>query len=173
MNKESTVKKLAPLGVLLSVLVWTLAGCNQAPPSPPPPAHDHAHDHAHGEHGPHEGELIELGSGKYHAELVHDEAAKLVTIYLLGGDAKSAAPIAEESLVVSAVVDGKPEKFVLAAKPLEGEAEGQSSRFESSEEALATAIDNPASKANLSVTIEGRPYVAPLAHDHSHEHGEK
>jgi hypothetical protein len=132
--------------------------------------HDHAHEHAHGEHGPHDGHLIELGSGKYHAEVVHDDASMLVTIYLLGEDAKTAAPIAEESLIVSAVVEGKPQQFQLAAKPLEGEPEGQSSRFELTDAGLVTAIDNPDSKARFSVTIDGSPYVAEIeAHHHEHK----
>jgi hypothetical protein len=163
----------AALLVSLAVLVWSIAGCSQPPPPAPKAPASHEHEHAHGEHGPHDGELIELGGGKYHAELVHDEAAKTVTIYLLGGDAKTALPLSEESLVISAVVDGQPQRFVLAAKPVEGEAAGQSSRFESNDEALGTAIDNPDSKARLDVTIEGRPYTATLAHEHGHEHGSK
>jgi hypothetical protein len=108
-----------------------------------------------------------LGSGKYHAEVVHDDASGLVTIYLLGEDAKTAAPIAEENLVINAVVDGKPQAFQLPAKPLEGEPEGQSSRFELTDPALVTAMDDPKSKARFNVTIAGTPYVGELeAHEH-------
>jgi hypothetical protein len=167
------VKTFAAAGMLITVFAWSAAGCYKgSSPAPPikPPAHEHEHDHAHGEHGPHNGDLIELGGGSYHAELVHDDASKLVTIYLLGKDAKAPAPIAEESLVVSALVEGKPQQFVLAAKPQEGDGENQSSRFELTDAALVGAIDNPDSKARLNVTIEGRPYVGTIeAHHHDHK----
>ncbi len=168
------MNKFACAVLTCAALGWIVQGCAPSAPPPPPAAttgpahdHDHGHDHAHPAHGPHEGHLLELGSGKYHAEVVHDDAAKTVTIYLLGEDSKTPAPIAEESLVISAVVDGKPQQFQLAAKPLEGEADGQSSRYHSSDPTLAAACDDAMSKARLSVTIEGRPYnVAVEPHGH-------
>ena len=63
-------------------------------------------DHAHPEHGPHEGMLIELGKEEYHAELVHDDAAGTVTIYLLDGSAKNAVPITPEEVVINLKHDG-------------------------------------------------------------------
>jgi hypothetical protein len=169
------VNKLCFACLTLAAFAWT-TGCSQNGPAPAKVehAHDHEHEghaHEHGEHGPHEGDLIELGGGKYHAEVVHDDDTKLVTIYLLAEDAKSPTAIAEDSLVIHAVVDGRPQKFVLPAKPQEGDAEGQTSRFETADGALVAALDNAASKANFSVTIAGRPYAGSIeAHDHEHGH---
>lgn len=172
------MSKVASAGLLCAALSWVTLGCSPSGPAAPPKVgteeghdHEHGHEHAHDTHGPHEGELIELGGGKYHAEVVHDDATHLVTIYLLGEDTKTAAPVAEESLVVSALVDGKSHQFALPAKPLEGESDGKSSRFELADEALTTALDDAKSKARLSVTIDGRPYSGSIeAHDHAHEH---
>ncbi len=178
LKKGMPVNKLAPLCVLLAVLTWSVAGCSPQPPAPPKTQaahdHDHGHAHEHGAHGPHDGDLVELGGGKYHAEIVHDDATKLVTIYLLGGDVKTPVTIAEESLVVSAIVDGKPQRFELPSKPQESDAEGQTSRFEATDAALIAAIDNPANKPSLSVTIEGRPYAGSITtHHHDHDHAPK
>src|SRR5690349_7579690 len=51
--------------------------------------HAHSHDHGDG-HGPHEGDLIELGEEEFHAEVVFDEESDKVILYLLGSDAKTA-----------------------------------------------------------------------------------
>jgi len=62
---------------------------------------DHSgHDRA-GEHqGPHGGHVVELGHNhEYHAELVEDEAAGLVTVYILGKDLRE-FPIAESSIAL-------------------------------------------------------------------------
>src|SRR5437867_4454418 len=56
-----------------------------------------AHSH---EHGPHDGELIELGEEEYHAEVVFDEDSHKVTLYLLGDDAKSAVAIEAKELTL-------------------------------------------------------------------------
>lgn len=169
------MSKFAAASMLCAALSWMTLGCAPSGPATPPKVGaeaegEHGHEHAHEEHGPHEGELIELGGGKYHAELVHDDATHQVTIYLLGEDAKTAAPVAEESLIINALADGKPQSFTLAAKPLEGESDGKTSRFELADEGLTKAIDDAKSKARFSITIDGRPYSGSIeAHDHEHE----
>ncbi|MDP7269338.1 MAG: hypothetical protein QF408_14335, partial [Pirellulales bacterium] len=91
-------------GVLLLfvfAVTASLAGCpNQATTVPRSPAeqgdhergeHEHGDhergDHEHGAVGPHHGELIELGDGAYHGELLHDRKAGSTTIYILDGNA--------------------------------------------------------------------------------------
>ena len=72
-----------------SNLVWTallsvgsllvLSGCTGKP------AAEHGgEEHHHHVHGPHEGELIEIGNEEYHAELLMEDNNK-VTIYVLVG----------------------------------------------------------------------------------------
>src|SRR3712207_2284723 len=60
------------------------------------PEGEHAHEH--GEKGPHGGQLIELGKGDYHAELVHDDAAQRITIYVLDEKAAKPVPIKQKEL---------------------------------------------------------------------------
>ena len=134
------------------------------------PAADSRGDHAgheHGAHGPHDGELIELGRGEYHAEIVHDEAAGKVTVYLLDGSAKQPVGAAEEELTLNVVADGKTTQFKLAAAP--GADAAKNSQFESSEPELGQALDAKDLKGRLTVTVDGKPYSGELtAHDHDH-----
>ena len=45
---------------------------------------------AHGHEGPHGGHILEVGDHVAHLEVMHDESAGKMTIYVLGPDAKSA-----------------------------------------------------------------------------------
>ncbi len=137
-----------------------------------PPAEGHDHGHAH--HGPHDGDLIELGTdGKYHAEMVHDEATHKITFYILDGSAKKSAPIAAEEVVVNYVKDGSPQQTKVPAAPTETDKVGESSRFESKNEELCDAIcHDPKAKAQLSVMIDDKPYVGAIEH-HEHDHDHK
>jgi hypothetical protein len=149
-----------------------IAGCGEAPaPSPAKPAahsegdgHDHA-EHAHAEHGPHGGDLIELGKEEYHAELVHDEDAGKVTIYILDGSAKQAVPIEATELTINVKHDGKGEQFKVAAAPQDGDGEGKSSRFVSDDKELAEDIEH---EARLVVEIAGKSFTGEIKHDHDH-----
>lgn len=136
------------------------------------PAHSHG-GHDHPSEGPHKGALIELGNEEYHAELLHDDAAHKVTIYLLDGAAKGKATSSEAKLSLNFVVDGKPQQFSLAAAPQTDDTAGTSSKFEVVDEALCTALDAPKNQGRLNVTIGGKQYtgtIAADAHDHGHKH---
>ena len=134
------------------------------------PAHDHAHDHAHGEHGPHGGDLIELGKGTYHAELCHSQRGNLVTVYLLDAKAKQTVSAPLKELTLNFVVKRKPVQYKLAAKPLKSDADGQSSRFSTADAALFRLIaDSPELHGRMSVTISGKQYVG-IIHHHAHDH---
>jgi hypothetical protein len=156
--------------VLSALCLALAAGCT---PSQSPSPSDHqsptkesssAHTH---EHGPNGGEVIELG-GEYHAELVHD--ASSVTIYILDGSAKNTAAVAATELTINLLHDGKPEQFKLAAQSQASDPAGKSSKFTSSDSELAAHVDDPASAAKLSLTVDGKPYRAELAHSHDHDH---
>jgi len=134
------------------------------------PAETHEHDHP--TVGPHDGPLIELGIEEYHAELVHDDAAHKVTIYLLGPDAKKSVTSNEATIPLNFVVDGKRVQYELKAAPQEGDVAG-SSRFELVDEALCKAIDDPKSDGKLNVVLGGKPYSGEVKHDHGHDHGHK
>lgn len=135
-------------------------------------SHDHGHDHGHGEGqhshdhgaGPHGGTLADWGGGKYHVEFTVDHQKQEATVYVLGTDAKSAAPIKTEriSLTIS-----DPEFLVdLLPVPLADEKDGLSSRFVGKHEKLGVVQEYA---GTLTAEIEGTPYTGDFreqAHDH-------
>lgn len=132
--------------------------------------HEHSHGggHAHASTGPHDGQIIELGDESYHAELVHDESAGIVTIYLLDGAAKNAVAIEATELTINVKQSGKGKQFRLAAAAQEGDAAGKSSRFSSDDKELNEALDQEGATARLVVEIEGKSYTGRLEHEHKH-----
>jgi hypothetical protein len=166
--------------MMTSALMLGVAGCNGETSTPNATNtnnlehaddHDDEHGGEHASHGPHGGDLIELGEDEsYHAELVHADNDDIV-IYILGSDAKTAAPIDATEIVVNVVHDGNPEQFKLAASPDEGDPEGQSSRFSSSDAELSEHVHEEAAQAKLVVTIDGKQFKGNIAHDHDADHG--
>ena len=169
------IRKSIPLvaAVAVSVLGCGVQSDTAVTPSAPPTPHAvHDDGHAHPDHGPHGGDLVELGHEAYHAEVVHDDAAATVTVYLLGPDAKTAVPIDAPGLTISLVHDGAAEQFELAAQPQANEPAGQSSRFISTDAELVNDLDYT-DNARLSVKISGKPYSGALSHNHAgHAHAE-
>ena len=163
---------------LCGALAAGLAGCGAKPPATPsgttptkvseqtPPEAAHAHP----DEGPHGGSLIVFGDEKYHAELVNDEKAGTVTIYILDGAAKKAVAIEAAEITINLKHDGNAEQFKLAAKADAGDPEGKSSRFFSDEKELAEDLDHEGAEPQLVVDIEGNQYRGKIAHDHDHDH---
>jgi len=162
------------LFIAACALTLPLIGCGQSKPSTPATdgdhheGHDHdGHDHAahaHPTHGPHEGDLIELGNEEYHAEMLHDEATHKVTIYILDAHAEKEIAVAEDAVIINAKIDGKPKQYPMIAI---GATDGKASHFEVVDEALMEAIESDTADAQLSVTVEGNPYLGKIAH---HDH---
>ncbi len=164
-----------------AILALGVAGCggdstdktassSGAETSAPPATVEAGHDHP--SEGPHGGSLIELGNEEYHAELVHDEQAKTVTIYILDSAAKMSVPIDATDVAINLKHEGRGEQFKLAASADQNDAQGKSSRFLSSEAELAEDLDREGAEAELVVTINGKPYRGALEHEHDHEgHG--
>jgi len=152
-----------------------LSGCsNDDPKKPAEHAVGEKHaDAGHPEEGPHNGHLIELGKEEYHAELVHDDAAHKVTIYLLDGAAKKAVAIADKELSVNIVVGGKPQQYKLLAVPQSEDAAGQASRFELTNEELCEALDDEKTAGRLNVAIAGKSYSGEMSHAGHEDHEKK
>jgi hypothetical protein len=173
----SELMKLHRLFVLSSVVavgMFGLAGCSGESDieHPEVPTNTEEDQHTHDMHGPHDGHIIELGTEEYHAELTHDEAAHKVTVYILDGSAKNAAPIAAESLTINLVADGKPMQFTLAAMPLEGE-DGVCSRFGLESEELLHELEEEGSKPRLSFSVGDTQFNGDIElGDHDHDHGD-
>lgn len=194
----------------MGLAAFTLSGCTDVPDdsqfteitasdNEQPDETSHA-GHAHPSHGPHDGDLIELGNEEYHAELVHphdhgheehgqshsesteasspnsrtsdDHEPHAITVYILDRSAKDAVPIDAHEVTLNLTLDGKPKQFKLAATPDQGDPEGQSSRFVSSDEELIQYFRNHEHiEGTLVLSIDGKSYRGRLTHDHHDDHG--
>lgn len=125
--------------------------------------------HDHPSKGPHGGALVELGNEEYHAEMVHDEKAGKVTVFLLDSAGKQAVPISARDLTVNIRRSGKPAQYRLKAAPLEGEEQGKCSAFASSDKELLEHLDAEGVEARLRVSINGKSYSGKLEHSHEHD----
>jgi len=164
-------------------------GGSDEPASSPPPAQsaaqtaddDHGHDHgpgghSHGGHvaGPHDGAVADWGGGRYHVEFTVNHDKKESVVYILGDDEKTPVPIRATSVLLSI---NEPEFQVeLTPQPLEGEAEGTSSRFVGTHDSLGMVREFAGA---ISAEVDGTPYVGEFAeeahgagHAHGHAHGE-
>lgn len=151
--------------------------------SGPPPAtggnDDHSgHDHAAEHEGPHGGHVIEMGRNhEYHAELVENELASSVTVYVLDTDMKELA-IDQPSIVMNLVVDGQGKSFELTAN---GSTNGIASRFDATDKTLFEALHVHEATGKLRITINGTPFSGEVEHhdhhddhdDHGHDDGHK
>ncbi|MEX1023775.1 MAG: hypothetical protein WD226_01750 [Planctomycetota bacterium] len=125
--------------------------------------HGHAHgpngehldeaDHDHAELGPHGGELIEVGAGLAHLELLHDEAAGSITLHALGADG-----------VTPLELDAPPElKLMTATGPLVLPM-AASPDTPTSFSATNPALTNDALTGRVSLTLAGKTYSPDLVH---------
>ncbi|TWT66756.1 hypothetical protein Pla123a_46440 [Posidoniimonas polymericola] len=163
-----------PLSLAAACLLGVAtAGCGPQATTTPNPGDAHA-EHVHPTEGPHHGALAELGEEEYHAEIVHDDDAGKLYVYLLDGAAKQAVSIDAEEITVNLSHDGKPEQFKLVADPEEGDATGGASRFSSSDAELLEEIEHDHADGQLVVSINGSQFRGALPHhdhdDHDHDH---
>lgn len=119
-------------------------------------------NHEHGDAGPHHGQIVELGGGDYHAEIVDEHDTGKVTVYLLDSQAKKPAATDHQVLVINVTIAGKPKQFSLAALPLENEPAGHSSRFEISNQELTEALHDANAKGRVNVTMNGKAFVGDI-----------
>ena len=126
-------------GVAWLLITIGFAGCAKqtAPPAQTPTQPEatttESKDHHHGS-GPHGGTITDWGGGKYHVEFTVDHDKKETTVYIIGSDAKSPAPVKAKSIQL--LINDPMTEMELVAKPLEGETSGMSSRFVGTHETL-------------------------------------
>lgn len=167
------------LAALTSAAMISLtAGCEEPADTPAKTpaataAVEHGHEHAEGESehghghgaGPHDGTLADWGGGKYHVEFTVDHDKQEATVYVLGSDEKSPAPIKAEKVSLSI---GDPELMAeLLPVPLEGETDGLSSCFVGKHEKLGIVQEYA---GTISAEIEGTPYTGDFKEEaHGHD----
>ena len=131
--------------------------------------HDHGHEHV--SHGPHDGELLEVGKEEFHIELVIDEKKKLVVIYLLDKAAKSYVEIDAPFVPVNLLIAGKPMQIKLKSMPQEEDKKGLSSCFGAVSPELLDALHAPKSNPRIALKLQNKSYTVKITHDHSnHAH---
>jgi hypothetical protein len=142
-----------------SAVVLFALGCGQSPaPAPAPsstgssgtPAEPEVHSHGAGPHG---GALTDWGGGAYHVEFTVDHDKKEATCYIIGSDEKTPAPIKAEKIHL--VINDPMTEMDLMAKPLEGEAEGTSSRFVGTHDTIGIVQEFA---GTISGDVDGTPY---------------
>lgn len=110
---------------------------------------------AHAEHGPHDGELIELGDHVAHLEIVHDEDAGTIALYALDANLKPTA--LTEAPVLNLPTDSGPKQVTAIARS------GSTSDWLFSDPALEGEPEG----ARLRVVLNGVTYTPELPHQHS------
>jgi hypothetical protein len=116
-------------------------------------------EHEHGE-GPHGGAVADWGGGKYHVEFTVDHDKKEATVYILGSDEKTPAPIKAKdgqlSLSIKGLKNKDEYKVVLKAAPQQGDPEGKASRFVGKDEKLGVVQEFA---GTISGEADGTPYT--------------
>lgn len=174
---------------LLSIAAASVVGCSpsstgkQASHDSSTPGDEHDHDgdhhsqdsgasHEHAEGGPHGGRIVDWGGGKFHAEVQFDFDHATVTVFVLGSDEVTAAPVlATDGKILLTIYEGK-FQIELLAKPQKGDTQGQASRFAGKDSRLGSLKKF---SATISGELDGIPYAGDFemeADKHSHHsHG--
>ncbi len=134
-------------------LLFGASGCGEKPKGDPKAPAAKGKEHSHGE-GPHGGTLADWGGGAYHVEFTVDHDKKEATVYVLGGDEKTPAPIKTDK--VNLVINDPKSEIELKAAPLPGEAAGSSSCFVGTHATLGIVKEYA---GTLSAEVGGTPYT--------------
>lgn len=150
-----TAKTLAAT-ILGLGLVWG-TGCDKAAaPTVPAKADDKKKDDKHGVHehgtGPHGGVIFDLG--KWHAEFKPNHEKKEATVWILGMDEKTPAPVKAEKLRL-VVANAKP-KIEIDLLPTEKGADGAAHTFTGKHDGFGVEMEY---KGTVSFQIGEKPYT--------------
>lgn len=155
------------LRTFVSAIAVALVVC-QLPLSAQQPAPTKPHVHNHAEHGPHGGELLEVGKEEYHVELMIDEAKKQIVVYLLDGQVKSFVALDVPFIAMNLKMSGKPVQMKLKQIPQEIDKQGFSSRYGIASPELLDALHGGHADARLALKIGNKAYSVKVEHDHNH-----
>jgi hypothetical protein len=141
-----------------AALCLAVVGCGSqesAPTTPPKTTNGKPAEegHSHGD-GPHGGVIADWGGGTYHVEFTVDHDKKEATVYIVGSDGKSPAPIKAEKIHL--LIKDPETELDLIAQPLEGEAAGTSSRFVGTHDTIGIVKEF---EGTITGEVDGTPYV--------------
>jgi hypothetical protein len=163
------------LTAFLPVAAAFVVGCGSSTPEPttppasqtgtPPQAESEEH-HGHGA-GPHEGTLADWGGGKYHVEFTVDHDKQEATVYILGDDEKTPAPIPTAEIQLT--ITDPAMQVALKAAAQEGDPEGSASRFVGNHESLGVVQEYA---GTISGVVDDTPYSGDFKEEPhgAHEH---
>lgn len=150
-------------------LLALLSGVAQLQAQPAKAAPPAAHDHP--AHGPHNGDLIELGNEEYHLELVHDVKAGTVAFYLLDSTAKKMLAIPAKEIVINVKSAGKPKQYKIPPYPQPNDPKDNFSAYGTKDKELIETLDKHGIEAFVVIEIAGKQYRGKVEHHHHHDHG--
>lgn len=123
-------------------------------------------DHHHHDHGPHGGHILELGD--HHGELAM-AADRTLTLYILGADAKTAAPVENATATLHLHAEGGEKEIAFVSAPQEGEADGKTSRFSIAASELPESVkDIEAVHGEVTLKTAAGSATSAISHDHAH-----
>lgn len=144
--------RVAGACVLVVGAALSAVGCDTGGANKPSPATQEK-GHVHPDEGPHHGALVEWGQEEYHPEVVTDREKGEVTVYVLGKDAKTPAPVAAEKVVLA--VKDPAFQTELKPAPQPGDPKGKSSRFVGT---LPEFARGRRLAGTIGAVVDGKPY---------------
>ena len=124
------------------------------------------HVHAQAIKAPHGGEVLELDTDEYHAELRLNEKTHLITIYVLDGKAKQEVPISAPYLVVNVSSGDGTTEFRLVPIYREAKREGPTPFFAIKSDSLMKLLHTAGVNPQLTINMGEKVCVAQIAHRH-------
>ncbi len=153
MNVKTLMTAVLGLG-----LVWA-TGCGKSDPTTAPKAEEKkdkdkgkGDDHGHGT-GPHEGVVFDFGGGKYHGEFKPSHTNKDATVWILGADEKTPAPIKADKLKL--VVSNTNPKITIDLLPTDADKDGKASTFTGKDPGFGVEMEY---KGTVAFVIDKKQY---------------
>jgi hypothetical protein len=162
--KKLTIQVI--IGLFAGALVFT-AGCNRKSDAQKVAAKPAKHEH----HTPHGGTPVVLGDEAYHLELVYDQGAGKLQVFVLDGEMENFVRLAAPSFEVVATVAG--ERRVLTFNAVgdlaTGEKVGDTALFEAKADWLKTIREFDGVLSSISIqgaVFSGVSFNFPKGNDH-------
>lgn len=137
----------------MALVVGLAAGCGTGSGENKSGGESKQKGHEHPTEGPHHGALVEWEDEDYHIEVLADRGTGVVTAYVLGRDAKTAAPIGSDKLVLA--IKDPAVQVELKPTPEATDPKGKSSKFVGT---LPEATKGRKLEGTIGGKVDGKPY---------------